>query len=318
MKNILKFDPEAVAVVRGIDPLDRARIDADAGMDVDAAFAAVLARLESDAALATDLARIAGTPSSAPVPRRRGRRALSVGAVALGAAAAAFVVTNVASSGDGGVAPAQAKVLVARAQRALAGAAAPGTVQMVVSTSRKGDGPSFRAETWTELDAPFNSRTVSATAAGAPIEFGQTNGQDEFFDPSTGTLYRETEPFPAQEAGGSPALAGAAEFLARPGLSVDRDATLDGTPAIEASRKDADGSLSRYWFSKATYAPLRFADAAPGAGPGFVDTFERVDSLRGSDVSPADVSVAAHHAGAAVVELPNAAYVAKEEEALGG
>jgi hypothetical protein len=319
MKTILQIDERAVDAVRALDPLDHPGTRADAGLGTEAALAVVLARADSDAALASGLARSGGPTALRPrlVPAG-GRRALGIGGVAVAAAAAAFVVANLASSGDGGVAPAQAETLVAKARAALVDPAGPGSIQKVVATARKGDGPAFRSETWTELDAPYNSRTVTTTAAGAAIEFGQTDGHDEFVDPATGTLYRETEPFAAQEAGGSPALAGAAEFLARPGLEVDRDASLEGTPAIKASKVNGDGSVSSYWFAKSTYEPLRFTNGEPGAAPQFVDDYQQVATQSGPAATPSDASVAAHNGLAKAVDLPNAAFVAREEAALGG
>jgi hypothetical protein len=327
MKNLIDADPRTIALVRKVDPLDDPRVAADAGLDADAALAALLARAESDAALAASLARSNDAADGSRGRPRPRRRAVQLGTLAAGVAVAAVVAANVGSSGDGGVSkalegsgigvsPARAEVLVTRARQALATAPAPGSVQRVVATSQKDGGPVVQSTTWTELGSPFDSRTVYSEAGGPDGESGQTNGQDEFFDPSTNTVYRETEPFPQQEAGQSPALSSALQFLRTPGLTVDREATLDGTAAIEATRREGDGSVSAYWFSKDTYEPLKFTNTDPTTGQGFVETYA-VETLAGAAASGAPDSVSAEHPSATVAELPNARFVAKEVQVLG-
>jgi hypothetical protein len=113
---------------------------------------------------------------------------------------------------SGGIAANADRSLLARARYVLTSAPFPGAIQQVTETAGKTyvngpNDPLTRSETWTELAKPYDSRTVSVPAG--QFEEGQTNGQDEFYDPASNTIYRETNPNPQQQAGGDPALASA-------------------------------------------------------------------------------------------------------------
>jgi hypothetical protein len=299
MSTRLDTDPELLDLVRYADPMLDPRVRADAGLDTESAL-----RL-----LAHELDR-------PPSPRRRRRTALRTAALAGAVAAAAFVVANVASTGNGSaVSPAQAKTMIRHARAALAAALLypPAAVveEDTVDTDTAPDGSTNTSEAhqWWTTSPPYENREIIVQNGKVQWEQTTVNGRLELYDPATNTVYVPPASAPQQAGGDDPnvttALAGVHYLLGQHSaigrVTVNPNAVFDGATAIEFT---FDGGRFRYWASPGDYRPLQSEDRQtplPGGQNGVRIArypIERV--LTGAAASPRLLSLQAQHPGATV------------------
>ena len=290
MNTRLDTDRELLDLVARADPMLDPRVQAEAGVDTESAL-----RL-----LAPELGR-------PPAPRRRGRTALRVAVLAGAVAAAAFVVANVASTGNGSaVSPAQAKTMIRRARAALV--LPPGAIleedSVTNVTARDGATSTSEFHDWLSTSPPYDNRQIIVQNRNLQWEQATINGRLDLYDPATNTVYLAPGVAPNQvpdDPNSSSALAEVHYLLGQPSVTVNPNAVLDGAPAIEFT---FDGGRFSYWASPSNYQPLQSEDRHDSlpdgqAGVGIVRyPIERV--LTGASASPSLLSLQAQNPDATV------------------
>jgi hypothetical protein len=291
MNTRLDTDPELLDVVRRADPMLDPRVQADAGLDTESAL-----RL-----LAPELDR-------PPAPRRGRRRpALRIAVLAGAVAAVAFVVANVASTGDGSaVSSAQAKTIIRRARAALV--LPPGAIleEDAVSTVTARDGATSTSEfhEWVGTSPPYDNRQIIIRNGKPQWEQAFVNGRLDLYDPATNTVYLAPASAPSQvpdDPNSNSALAEIRYLLAQPNVTVNPNAVLDGAPAIEFT---FDGGRFSYWVSPSDYLPLQSEDRRDslpdGHGAAGITRYPIDRVLTAASASPGLLSLQAQHPHATV------------------
>ena len=314
MSHRLDIDPDTLAVVRHADPLQDPRVEADAGLDTESALRLVLARTDER------------PPATHRAPRRRRRRAVQLGLVATSAAAASLVAVNVGSSGHGeisqalrssgiSIAPAHAAPLLVRVRRALTGASGS-ILEVQTSVTKTGPGGTARSQTahsWTQTSAPHDTVIVSGSAGQPTIVSGEQNRELELYDPASNTIDVMTDTPSVEAATGTPARAQALALLRRPGVTINRHATLDGSPAIAMSTTSGP-FISTLYVTPGTDQPLEWTQAAAPGAPAadrvgsVVIRYLTYRTLTGTQASSKLVSLTQQHPSASIVHLDRAAW----------
>jgi hypothetical protein len=298
MTTRLETDPELLDLVRRADPMRDPRVQANAGLDTESALRR----------LAPELDR----PAPRRAPRRR-RTALRTAVLAVAVAATVFVVANVASTGNGSaVSRAQAQALLRHVRAALAWPPHAVYEEDSVTTNTRRDGAKHTVEyhRWMSTSPPYNSRETVIVNGKVLWDQAFVNGQRDLYDPTTDTIYLQ----PGDASNGvvgctrcsadrpqwnsalsmvSDLLRGQVQDPEAPNMTINRNAVLNGKPAIEVT--DDNGRFS-YWISPRTYKPLQVVDRFfPGIG-----RFPIARVLTGSAASPKLLSLQAQHPHATV------------------
>jgi hypothetical protein len=290
MNTRLDTDPELLDLVRAADPMRDPRVQADAGLDTESAL-----RL-----LAPELDR----PAPRRAPRRR-RTALRSAVLAGAVAATVFVVANVASTGNGsGVSPAQAQIL-RHVRDALAWPPHAIYEEDSVTTNTRRDGATHTVEyhDWLSTSPPYNNREIVIVNGKVLWEQAFVNGRRDLYDPTTDTIYLAPGVESNDVAGckrcssdrpqWNSTLSEVQHLLNQPNVTINRNAVLNGKPAIELT---SDHGRFSYWISPSTYQPLQIEDRFfPGIG-----RFPIAHVLTGSAASPNLLSLQAQHPHATV------------------
>ena len=302
MNTRLDTDREVLDLVGRADPMLDPRVQAEAGVDAESAL-----RL-----LAPELDRL-------PAPRRARRRrrtALRIVVLTGAVAAAAFVVANVASTGNGSaVSPAQAKTMIRRARAALV--LPPGAIleedAVTAVTAAGGATSTSEFHEWLSTSPPYDNRQIIIQNRNLQWEQATINGRLDLYDPATDTVYLAPASAPHQvpdNPNWNSALAEVQYLLGQPSVTVNPNAMLDGAPAIEFT---SDGGRFSYWASPSDYGPLQSEDRQDSLPDGQRAVgitrypIERV--LTGASASPNVLSLQAQHPGA-TVDHSSAAYQA--------
>ena len=231
-------------------------------------------------------------------------------------AAAVFVVANVASTGNGSaVSPAQAQIL-RHVRDALAWPPHAVYEEDSVTTNTRRDGATHTVEyhEWLSTSRPYNSREIVVVNGKVLWEQAFVNGQRDLYDPTTNTIYLEpgvasqgvvgctrcssdTPQSNSSLSMVSDLLRGKVQDPAAPHVTINRNAVLNGKPAIEVT---FDRGRFSYWISPRTYQPLQVEDRFfPG-----ITRFPIARILTGSAASPKLLSLQAQHPHATVDHRP--------------
>jgi hypothetical protein len=302
MKTQADTDLEMLELIRSIDPMLDPRVQADAGLDTEAALRVLAPQLHR--------------PAPPRRIRRRHRAVLRLALLAASAGTAAFVVANVVSSGtDFAVPTAQAKMMIVRARAALVDLPAAILEEDVVTTVTAADGTTstLDAHQWISTSPPYDSRQI-LTQDGVQYENWTVNGRPDLYDPATNTVY--VAPANVLAPGGNLTLTTARAEIryliagyACPDCSghtnvvVNPSATVNGNPAIEFTFL---GGQYSYWASPSDYRPLQFEDrkaVLPDGQSGVALAHYPIDRLlTGAAASASLVSLDAQHPGATIDE----------------
>lgn len=277
-------DPELLALIRRVDPMRDPRVQADAGLDTEAAL-----RL-----LAPELDR----PSAVRGPRRWRPRALRVAVLAGAVVAALFVVANVGSTGDGSaVSPAQAMLISHVRAATLLPPRAIYEEEDVSVTGRDGSTVTPQFHDWKSTSPPYNTRSIEFQNGKVRWEQSFVNGRLDLYDPATNTIYLAPSVLPHQVPDNpnlNSSLSEVHDLLTHPGgVTVNAHAVLDGAPAIKFN---SDGGRFSYWVSPSDYRPLQVEDRLFRA----IGRFPIVRVLTGASASPRLLSLQAQLPGAKV------------------
>lgn len=292
MNTRLDTDPELLDLVRAVDPMLDPRVHANAGLDTESAL-----RL-----LAPELDR----PPAPPRARRRRRSALRAAMLAGAVAALVFVVTNVASNGNGsGVSQAQAQTILRHIRDALRWP--PGAIYEEVdkTTVTARDGATFTSEihAWMSTSSPHDTRYIYIANGKVQWEQASVGGRLDIYAPTTNTVY--LAPQAADEVPNAPqwnsVLSWVQSLLQQPDTKINPHAMLDGKKAIELT---FDGGRFSYWISPRTYQPLQSVDRQDslpdGQGGVGITRYPIARVLTGSAAPHSLLSLHAHHPSAAV------------------
>ncbi len=302
----MKTQPETLEVlelIRSIDPMLDPRVQADAGLDTEAALRVLAPQLHR--------------PTPPQCIRRRHHRALRLALLAGAAGTSAFVVANLLSSGTDSVVPtAQAKMMIARARAAMVDP--PGAIleEDVVTTVTAADGTTSTLEVhqWISTSPPYDSRQTFIQDGAVQYESWIISGRPDLYDPATNTVY--VAPANVLAPGGNLTLTTARAEIryllngyACPDCSTHTDvvvnpnATVNGQPAIEFTFLDGQYS---YWASPSDYRPLQFEDreaVLPDGQSGVAIAHYPIERLlTGAAGSASLVSLHAQHPGATIDE----------------
>jgi hypothetical protein len=291
MNTRLDSDPELLALVRRADPMRDRRVQANAGLDTESALRLLTPELDR--------------PSAPRRARRRRRSALRVAVLAGAVAAAVFVVANVASTGNGSaVSPAQAQTILRHVRAALLFPPHAIYEEETVNTGTARDGATHTSgwHEWLSTSPPYNTRSIQFANGKVLWEQAFVNGRPDLYDPATNTIYlapgAASAPVGCKRCSGdSPqstsALSEVQDLLTQSKVTINRNAVLDGKPAIELT---SDRGRFSYWISPSTYQPLQSVDRFfPG-----ITRFPIVRVLTGSAASPRLLSLQVQHPGATV------------------
>jgi len=302
MKTQPDTDLEVLELIRSIDPMLDPRVQADAGLDTEAALRVLAPQLHR--------------PAPPQRIRRRHRAALRLALLAGAAGTTVFVVANVVSSGtDFAVPTAQAKMMIERARAALVDV--PGAIleEDVVTTVTAADGTTSTLEVhqWISTSPPYDSRQI-LTQDGVQYESWIISGRPDLYDPATNTVY--VAPANVLAPGGNLTLTTARAEIryllagyacpdcsAHTDVVVNPSATVNGKPAIEFTFL---GGQYSYWASPSDYRPLQFEDrkaVLPDGQSGVALAQYPTDRLlTGAAASASLVSLDAQHPGATIDE----------------
>lgn len=303
MKTQPDTDLEVLELIRSIDPMLDPRVQADAGLDTEAALRVLAPQLHR--------------PAPPQRIRRRHRAALRLALLAGAAGTTAFVVANVVSSGtDFAVPTAHAKMMIVRARAALVDV--PGAIleEDVVTTVTAADGTTSTLEVhqWISTSPPYDSRQILIQDSAVPYESWIINGRPDLYDPATNTVY--VAPANVLAPGGNLTLTTARAEIryllagyacpdcsAHTDVVVNPSATVNGKPAIEFTFL---GGQYSYWASPSDYRPLQFEDrkaVLPDGQSGVALAQYPIDRLlTGAAASASLVSLDAQHPGATIDE----------------
>ncbi|MGH2888566.1 MAG: hypothetical protein ACRDL8_05155 [Solirubrobacteraceae bacterium] len=304
MNTPLDIDPELDDLIRRVDPMRDPRVQANAGLDTEAAL-----RL-----LAHELDR---PPTPRHAQRAWHRSPLRIAVLVGMVAAAVFVGANVGSTGnDSAVSPAQAQTILRHLRDALVWPAHAIYEEETVTTVRARDGATHTSgwHEWLSTSPPYNSRSIQFANGKVLWEQAFVNGRLDLYDAATNTIY--LAPGVASKgvvgcercSGDTPqsnsALSEVQNLLTQPRVTINPNAVLDGKPAIEFT---FDHGRFSYWVSPGTYQPLQADDRFfPG-----ITRFPIARVLIGSAASPNLLSLQAQHPGAAVDHSATAYAAAK-------
>jgi hypothetical protein len=300
MNTRLDTDPELLELVRAADPMLDPRVQTNAGLDTESALRLLAPELDG--------------PPAHRLTRRRRRTALRIAVLAVAVAAAVFVVTNVASTGNGSaVPPAQAQTILRHVRAALLFPPHAIYEEQTIGTVTARDGARFSSEDheWLSTSPPYNNRLIRSWNGKVQWEQAFVNGRLDLYDPRTNTVY--LAPGVASNgvygckrcSGDTPqstsALSEVQYLLSQPNVTVNRNAVLNGKPAIELTFV---GGRFSYWISPSTYQPLQSVDRQDslpdGQGGLGISRYPIVRVLTGSAASPSLLSLQAQHPGATV------------------
>jgi hypothetical protein len=283
--------PELLDLVRRADPMRDPGVRASAGLDTESAL-----RL---------LAPVLDRPPAPRRARHRPRWALRTALLAVAIAAAVFAVANVASTGNhSGVSPAQAQIL-RHVRDALAWP--PHAIyeedSVTTNTERHGATHTVEYHEWLSTSPPYNNREIVIVNGKVLWEQAFVKGRLDLYDPTTNTIYLASGVTDKEVVGcqhcssdtpqSNSALSDVERLLNQPNTKINRNAVLDGKPAIELT---FDRGRFSYWISPRTYQPLQVVDRFfPGIG-----RFPIARLLTGSAASPKLLSLQAQHPGATV------------------
>jgi hypothetical protein len=290
MNTRLDADPDLLDLVRRADPMRDPRVQANAGLDTESALRLLVPELDR--------------PAARRAPRRR-RTALRTVALAVAVAATAFVVANVASTGnDSGVSPAQAQIL-RHIRDALAWPPHAIYEEDSVTTNTERDGATHTVEyhEWLSTSPPYNNLEIVIVNGKVLWEQAFVNGRRDLYDPTTDTIYLAPGVASPDVIGchacsvdrpqWNSELSTVQHLLNQPKVTINRSAVLNGKPAIELT---FDRGRFSYWISPRTYQPLQVEDRFfPG-----LTVFPIARVLTGSGASPKLVSLQARHPRATV------------------
>jgi len=286
-------DLELLDLVRAVDPMRDPRVQTNPGLDTESAL-----RL-----LAPELDR---QPAPRRVRRQR-RPALRIAGLVVVVAAAVFVVANIASTRSGSaVSPAQAQTILRRVRAALVLPAHAIYEEEDVArvTARDGATSSSGSHEWLSTSPPYNNRLIIIQNGKVQWEQASVNGRLDLYDPARKTVYLAPRRAPNQVPDNpdwTSALAEVHYLLARPNVTVDPNAMLDGKPAIKLT---SDGGRFRWWISPSTYRPLQTEDRRDslpnGQGGVGITRYPVARVLTGSAASRGLLSLKAQHPGATI------------------
>ena len=261
----------------------------------------------------------AARPVAAPVRRRRRvglpsmrvqRRPLSLGLAAVAAAAGAFAIVNLESSGSHGpVAEASAgQLIVGKARAALS--AAPGRAVSYTITDDAGD-------VWQDAQDSATPRdwVDSETVQGAPpiVVDGVEHGAREFYDPATDTIYRDGDTSDSFAMLDGPQLMKAIEGQGQ--TTVDTNAMFDGRPATTVTVTHPGGEVVELWVDPSQGdRPLQTTDTAPG-GATDTQTWSNYQTVTAGASTPDPALLSSRFPSARVVTLDSSAFSAQENDA---
>jgi hypothetical protein len=292
MNTRLDTDPELLDLVRAADPMRDPRVQANAGLDTEAALRRLAPELDRPPA-----------PRRARRPRRPALRvAVLVGAVA----AVVFVAVNVTSAGNGSDAVSLAQAQILRHVRdALVWPAHAIYEEENVSTSTARDGATHTVEyhEWLSTSRPYNSRLMVIVNGKVLWEQAFVNGRLDLYDPTSNTIYvapgvESNDVYGCKRCSSdtpqsNSALSEVKSLLEQPNVTVNPNVALDGKPAIKLT---FDRGRFSYWISPRTYQPLQTEDRLfPG-----ITRFPIARVLTGSAASPSLMSLQAENPGATV------------------
>lgn len=279
------------------------RIDTDAVIQAANPLLNEPSAQEIDAGLERLLAHIANAPTAArqtprnrPRARRRPRLAFG-GGLAVLAAGIAFGVVNALPTADGPavVGTASAKQIIARTAAAMTGSG-NGIVHVdvvVTSDDPFSPGKPTETESWSEQDAPHSFWDVYHSWDGTVSYGTDTNDVDSIYYPSTNTIrvapdshVGEDDLDPTLSAvqaveqantpdipAGETISQAVQNLLNTPGLTIDENATVNGTPAIAISSGPPNTNLgpdpvkATLYLSPQTYTPIEETQSYTAHGP---------------------------------------------------
>ena len=237
--------------------------------------------------------------------RVRRRRAWQLGLAGAVAAGAAVAVVNVGGSGSAvSPAPARAATVIAKARKALV--AAPGSILDYQTTIQKGNDQPVTTH-FTDDPTSGNEIIKTADSTSSTVTTGTENGSLEFYDPTTNTIGRVSNPTPAEVNTPSDGHLYAND-LSRPGAQVDQNASYDGQPAIKISWPDPNQGTDTYYCSPGSYQPLAMLWGGGAGTGGTTITWTAYQSLTGSAANPSAASLTAQHPSAQVHEMDFSAW----------
>ena len=300
MNTRLDNDPELFDLVRRADPMRDPRVQANAGLDTESALRLLAPELDRGSA-----------------PQRAGRRrrsAFGTAILAVAVAAAVFAVANVASTGNGsGVSPAQAQTILRHVRAALLFPPHAIYEEDTIATVTARDGASFATEDheWLSTSPPYNNRLIRSWNGKVQWEQAFVKGRLDLYDPTNNTIYlapgvASTGVYGCERCSGdtpqsTSALSEVQYLLKQADVTVNRNAVLNGKPAIELNF--VEGRFS-YWISPTTYQPLQSVDrrdSLPDGQRGVgTDRYPIARVLTGSAASPKLLSLQAQHPRATV------------------
>jgi hypothetical protein len=291
MNTRLETDSELLELVRAADPMLDPRVQADAGLDTESAL-----RL-----LAPELDR-------PRVPRRARRRrvALRIAVLAGVVAALVFVVTNVASTGNGsGVSQAQAQTILRHIRDALRWPPRAIYEEVDKTTVTARDGATFTSEihAWQSTSPPHDTRFVYIANGKVQWEQASVGGRLDIYAPTTNTVY--LAPVAQNQVPNAPqwnsVLSWVQDLLQQAETKINPHAMLDGKQAIELT---FDRGRFSYWIQPETYRPLQSVDrwdSLPnGQGGVGITRYPIARVLTGPAAPHSLLSLHAHHPSATV------------------
>ena len=291
------LDPDLLELLRAADPLRLPAAANDPHLDADSALRRLNVALE---------------PIRASRPRRR-RSAARAAVVVVAVAAIAFAIFNVASTKTGsGVAPAEARVILRHVRDALRWPAHAIYEEESVTTDTRPNGTRHTVEyhEWLSTRPPYNNRLTVIVNGKVLWEQAFVNGRRDIYDPTTSTIYLAPGVTDKNVVGchqcssdtpqTNSALSEVADLLNDPHVSIDRNTTVDGKPAIKLV---FDRGRFTYWISARTYLPIQIKDSFfPG-----LTRYPVARLLTGPAASPALLSLQAEHPHA-TIDHSTAAY----------
>ena len=174
---------------------------------------------------------------------------------------------------------------------------------MTTVTARDGATSSSEVHEWLSTSPPFDNRIIQIQNGKVQWEQAFVNGRLDLYDPATNTVYLAPGSAPNQvpdDPNWNSALAEVQYLLGQPNVTVNPNAVLDGTPAIEFT---FDGGRFSSWASPSNYQPLQSEDRdswPDGQGGVGIARYPIERVLTGASAAPNLLSLQAQHPGARV------------------
>jgi len=174
---------------------------------------------------------------------------------------------------------------------------------VTTNTERDGATHTVKYHEWLSTSPPYNNRLIVIVNGKVLWEQAFVNGRRDLYDPKADTIYlapgiASNDVVGCKRCSGdtpqsNSALSEVQYLLNQPNVTINRNAVLNGKPAIELT---SDRGRFSYWISPRTYQPLQVVDRFfPG-----ISRFPIARVLTGSAASPNLVSLKAQHPHATV------------------